>query len=301
VSLFAGSLGAQTVVREWKAVKLDAAVPSGNYSGLTWLGGDRYAVVDDKSASDGFYVWTMTADSLTGRVLQVESEPDFRASSLPNRDGEGIALAGDRLLLCGEQDNRVLEYTLTGALTGKASSRLLDAHNNAGLESLTYDERRNVVWTMEENGGQGRCRLFALDRDLQVKRVLDYVLEPPTTSKPSLWYAHGVSALCALPDGQLLVLERELRVPPRKVGAWCRVRLFIFHPETQEKREVWSHRTRLGLANRSFANYEGLCLGPQLTDGTRLLLLIADSQNRYAGVLHDWLKPLVLRLEESAQ
>ena len=26
-----------------------ATVPAGNYSGITWLGGQRYAVVDDKS------------------------------------------------------------------------------------------------------------------------------------------------------------------------------------------------------------------------------------------------------------
>ena len=42
-------------------------------------------------------------------------------------------------------------------------------------------------------------------------------------------------------------------------------------------------RTRLTLTGRKFANYEGLCVVSP--DG---LLLIADSQHQYMGVLHDW-------------
>lgn len=49
-------------------------------------------------------------------------------------------------------------------------------------------------------------------------------------------------------------------------------------------------RTRLNLTSRRFANYEGLC---QPTSD--LLLLIADSQNRYKKVLRDWF--LLLRIE----
>lgn len=31
-----------------------------------------------------------------------------------------------------------------------------------------------------------------------------------------------------------------------------------------------------------FENYEGMCLGPRMADGSRLLILITDSQNRYS-------------------
>jgi hypothetical protein len=34
-------------------------VPAGNYSGICWMGGDRYAVVDDKSPTAGFRPMTI--------------------------------------------------------------------------------------------------------------------------------------------------------------------------------------------------------------------------------------------------
>ena len=61
------------------------------------------------------------------------------------------------------------------------------------------------------------------------------------------------------------------------------------------KELVYEWNTRLTLLNFSFANYEGMCFDPRLADGSRCLLLMADSQNRNAGVLRDWFKTLVLR------
>lgn len=46
--------------------------------------------------------------------------------------------------------------------------------------------------------------------------------------------------------------------------------------------------------NGSFANYEGICVGPKLADGRQLLILISDSQNQYRGVLRDWFKTIVM-------
>ncbi|MBP5629157.1 MAG: esterase-like activity of phytase family protein, partial [Bacteroidaceae bacterium] len=39
-----------------------------NYSGLTPLGNDRYAVVDDKSATSGFHIFTIRLNPRTGKV-----------------------------------------------------------------------------------------------------------------------------------------------------------------------------------------------------------------------------------------
>ena len=65
------------------------SVPSGNYSGITWLGDDRYAVVSDKSA-DGFFVFHIDIDTVSGRIRSVENE-GFHPSGHPSRDQEGIA------------------------------------------------------------------------------------------------------------------------------------------------------------------------------------------------------------------
>ena len=43
------------------------------------------------------------------------------------------------------------------------------------------------------------------------------------------------------------------------------------------------------------ANYEGMCLGPVLPDGGRVLILVADSQAGYKGILRDWFKTIVLK------
>jgi len=43
----------------------------------------------------------------------------------------------------------------------------------------------------------------------------------------------------------------------------------------------------------SFANYEGMCLGPKLQDGRQVLILISDSQNQQYGILRDWLKTIM--------
>lgn len=48
-----------------------------------------------------------------------------------------------------------------------------------------------------------------------------YRMDAPAIRKRPQTYAMGVSELCVLPDGQLLVLEREVYVPKSKIGASC--------------------------------------------------------------------------------
>ena len=96
----------------------------------------------------------------------------------------------------------------------------------------------------------------------------------------------GVSALCVLDDGRLLVLERQIRIPRLKLGASTTIRISEIMPSEDplpEKRLLREIRTRLTLTGRKFANYEGLC-----QPMSNLLLLVADSQNRYKGFLRDW-------------
>ena len=57
---------------------------------------------------------------------------------------------------------------------------------------------------------------------------------------------------------------------------------------------VTGWRTVLGASESGIANYEGMCLGPKLPDGRQVIILCADSQGRYMGVLHDWFRTIVL-------
>ena len=97
------------------------------------------------------------------------------------------------------------------------------------------------------------------------------------------------------------MLEREFFVPRRKIGAYVAVSLYAVDPssarpgERLDKVLLSSFRTRLSLFGRSLANYEGMCLGPSLGNGNRILILVSDSQNQYRGVLKDWFKTFIIR------
>lgn len=295
LALSVAGAAAQRVVGEGEAQRLDAYVPAGNYSGLCRMSDGLFAVVDDKSAADGFHVWRMDIDS-AGQVLRLADE-GLRASGLPNRDGEGICLLPPRgtILVCGEKDNCIREYRPDGTPTGLQSVPLKGGKTNSGLEGLCWDEELQCVWAMEENNGQDECRLLRYDTQLQLTDTAVYALCAPRTEKRGKWYAHGVSEILACGGGRLLVLERELYVPKKKIGAWVEVKLCLLETESMGKTLLWTHRTRLNATARSWANYEGMCWGEACPDGTRQLLLLSDSQNRHAGMLHDWLK--VLRIE----
>ena len=86
--------------------KFPKDIPAGNYSSITPIGNDRYAVVSDKS-DDGFFVFHIDIDTVSGRILSVSNE-GFRASGKPNRDQEGIAYQPytHTLFISGEADNR---------------------------------------------------------------------------------------------------------------------------------------------------------------------------------------------------
>ena len=87
-------------------------VPAGNYSGITWMGGDRYAVVNDKSPTAGFYLMTIRTDSITGEILEARTDT-FLTSGQPNRDEEGICYVPhtNTLFVSGEADRSPIEHT----------------------------------------------------------------------------------------------------------------------------------------------------------------------------------------------
>ena len=72
--------------------KVTAQMGSGDYSGITYLGGTRYAVVDDKRRGGGLLLVDMGV-SFSGKVKEVSvSVPEGTVSSgIRDRDNEGVA------------------------------------------------------------------------------------------------------------------------------------------------------------------------------------------------------------------
>ena len=221
-----------------------------------------------------------------------------------------------------------------------------DFYPNYNFESLAFDSVHQYLWTIPEstlrkdgqpatpqNGLANQLRLMRLDwgkmkedsnkeeyseqvsskKDSRYMMTYAYQMDQPSTHKKADIYVMGVSELCALPDGQLLVLEREAFIPKIKIGAFCKCKLYLINPLNSEefsmkekfssdtpflkKRLLAEWKTGLSLSKRSFANYEGMCLGPKLEDGSQVVILLSDSQDQYAGVLKDWFKTIVIRKE----
>ena len=279
--------GAQADGMKLSRQRFHKQLPPGNYSGICPIGDGRYALVDDKAADDGFYVIRIDMDSVKGRITSIENE-GYRSSGLPNRDMEGICYCplSQTLFISGEADNEVCEYRLDGQRTGRRlamPAEYKNASRNYGLEALTYDRSRHLFLTTTEQPlpGDTLLRIQTFGDDLLPRQ--QYLYRPDNSE-----HIHGVSALCALSDGTLLVMERQIRVPRLKIGASAVTRIYEVtlpgNPEgVLEKRLVKEIKTRLTLTGRRFANCEGLC-----EPRPGLLLIVADSQNRYRGVLRDW-------------
>lgn len=221
-----------------------------------------------------------------------------------------------------------------------------DFYSNYNFESLAFDSVHQYLWTIPEstlrkdgqpatpqNGLANRLRLMRLNwgkmkedsnkeeyseqvnskKDSRYMMTYAYQMDQPSTHKKADIYVMGVSELCVLPDGQLLVLEREAFIPKIKIGAFCKCKLYLINPLNSEvfsmkekfssdtpflkKKLLTEWKTGLSLSKRSFANYEGMCLGPKLEDGSQVVILLSDSQDQYAGVLKDWFKTIVIRKE----
>ena len=282
-------------------------LPKGNYSGICSLGDGRYAMVDDKAQADGFRLVSITIDSIHQRISEV-CDLGYRSSGLPNRDMEGICYrpSTQTLFICGEADNEVYEYTLDGQRTGHKLAIPADikkAKRNKGLEALTYDVHYNMFYAMTELPlpDEKDIRLMAFDDDLQLKYMYHYEPDAPISRK----FIYGVSALCATNKGNLLVMERQIRVPLLKIGAQTVTRIYEVTLEDEgemkekgmpklqklvKKKLVTEFRTRFSITSRKFANFEGFYqVSPSL------LLLIADSQNQYKGLLRDWFRLEIIK------
>lgn len=314
-------------------------IPAGNYSGIAPLGNGRYALISDKQEADG-WIEVGIEFSASGDVSRMEYlGQHFAPTSGTPRDAEGVVAVrrttaetdeGLRLYVSAESDQRIVELDSLGRATGRElavpEAFATDSiFGNYGFEALAYDAETRRFWTTTEQGlrrdvGQTSgptnrvptlLRLQSFDAQMQPAEQLAYRTEAPTATRPMRLYAFGVPELTALPDGQLLVLEREVAIRPRFDGSYVKHWLFSIRPDEAEplarcsaspessiplsalpqeafveKRLVGEFTTHLNILGRKdLANYEGMCLGPTLPDGRRTLLLVADSQNRMGNAL----------------
>ena len=305
------AFGQEIRVTELPQQKLN--VTPGQYSGITHVSGDRYAVVDDKLPGGGivYFELPLQENGSVRTALVRRTVPEgTSASEVRGRDNEGIVYVDGRLFVSAESDQSIREYDLDGRETGRTLSVPADLGvsaivGNGGFEALTHSAETGCFWTTTElplkaDGRTSRLhRLQCFDAELQPDGRWLYRMDAPRVSEAeaamTLAYVHGIPSLAALEDGRLLVLEREVYVPkgrPQDIfrRSFSRVKLYLVDPsdrpagagEVLPKQLLCSFETGISLTpagiDVALANYEGMCLGPRLPDGRRCLVLIADTQ-----------------------
>ena len=287
------------------------AIPAGQYSGITRIGDDTYAVVHDKAKGGGLYIFTLAlrADG----SIQDASAFETDAGGPAGRDNEDVVYVPETqtVFVSAEGDQSIREYRLDGKETGRQlriPDDLKTILPNAGFEALAYS--KGCFWTTTEAPIPGeilprlhRIQAFSLDSLDPTERYL-YLADAPAVSDAEAGsaqaYVHGISAMTALPDGRLAVLEREVYVPASGVfsmlaESFTQSTIYLVDP-AQCKAGILEKTllTRFRTSALTLSNFEGMCLGPVLADGRQTLLLIADSQGGSGGLTGEYLRILAL-------
>ena len=283
-------------------------IPSGQYSGITPVRGSIYAVVHDKASGAGLYGFDLRfQDGVT--LSQVRAyELEANASGGPSRDSEDVVYVPETgtLWVAAEGDQSIREFDLSGSPTGRELTIpkvFKSPQANAGFESLAY--RDGSFWTTTEFPLPGesthRIQRFSL-KTLKAQKSWSYQADAPLVSAEesarAQAYVHGISAMTALPDGRLAVLEREVYVPSggffAKLASFSETRIYTVVPEGGNKELPKTLLVRLRTGAFNLANYEGMCLGPVLPDGRQTLLLLADSQDGAGGLTSEYLQVIII-------
>ena len=289
------------------------SIEPGEYSGITYISGSRYAVVDDNLKGGGIVLFSIpiSSDGSVGTVSMKPADGTTKATGKA-RDCEGIAyVPSTGTLYVSTEKQEIRAYDLSGRETGhalKVPDDLKNIESNRGFEAFTFSAATGLFWTTTEAPLKADTFLPRLLR-LQcfnaqgepAGRYFYQTGEATRTSAGTTAYVFGIPALTALDDGRLLVLEREVYVP--KGGFWDKLTesftktdLYLVDPVHDtagilRKSLLCSFRT----GALDLANFEGMCLGPTLPDGRRCLLLIADSQKGSGGLTQEYVKVILLR------
>lgn len=275
-------------------------------SGLAWRGGSDYCAVDDRNGN--LLPMSISLDRRTGRIKSISPG---RAVRLAGRhDLEEVAWDsenGGMAWVCDEADNSIRAFDPS---SGVEKARVAipaiyrKARGNFGFESLAIGPDGRELWTCNEEalvcdgprssqqrGSPIRLQRFTratADAPWRPAGQWFYVTDPIGGGDFADKARSGVSDLCVLPDGRLLALEREFSVKALIPSFRCRIYEVDVSAATDvtevkslladDAKKAKPAKKRLVFdRNTLFTMYETLCLGPELEDGSRVFVMVADS------------------------
>ena len=248
-------------------------------------------------------------DPSTGAILSQTLGTAFTPAGL--RDAEGLALdplSGTLWASSEWTPPTISEFSLDGAATGCTapvpSIQRDKLRSNLSLESLTISPDGLTMWTANEQAltcdgesSSGNTNVATVVRLARFTRATAqdnwqaagewaYACDPCANAT---FAECGLSGLCALPDGSLLALEREV-----SITTWGRCRIYRITTgalaaatEVSNLSSVTNATVSLvakgsplvsftGTDLNNIIVYEGIALGPKLGDGSRSLVLVSD-------------------------
>ena len=277
-------------------------------SGITWVSNSTYLAVTDWGAS----VWEMNLplDPETGKPLSCSVRKLFALQA--REDTEDIAidpLDPARLYVADENHGFIgINSRANGQSIGvlPMTNALAKLRTDMGLESVAVSRDGLRLWTTSEEAAEPDGPISDNNRGTDVRLAryrrggrddawrkdgewtyrtdavagMDFGLDNGVRNARS-----GVSGLCLLDDGTLLVLEREF-----SVVLLPRFRCRLYEADLAGATDVSSFasvtnqpvvrvRKRLLYETTGFSMYEGVTQGPDLRGGARSVVLVSDGDD----------------------
>lgn len=279
---------------------------AGDLSGLTWAGGSQFYAVSN--GTNKLYPLSVGLNATTGAITSAALSPGVILAG--GADVEGVAYdpTDGRVFVSNETGSAIRKHAIaTGAATGSVTVPPVygGIRGNLGLESLSRQAGAGALWTANEealtsDGPRSTTaagtlvRLQKFDAAGNPAGQFAYQTDPISADGPLISNEmSGVSDVLALPDGRLLVLERELG---GSVIPDLRSRLYLVDfsgaTDTASIASLSSGgfqpagKQLLWQGDFPATNYEGIALGPQLSNGDHVLLLISDNGNGLSQSLY---------------
>ncbi len=286
--------------------------PSNGCGAITYSGkGGAFYVLQDHDDDNyaRIHPLALGIDPATGAILSQNLGAAFTPAGL--RDAEGLALdplSGTLWASSEWEPPSITEFGIDGTATGRTAPVPAIQRNklrsNLSLESLTISPDGLTMWTANEQAllcdgesSKGNTNVATVVRLTRFTRETAqdnwqaagewvYACDPCANAT---FAECGLSGLCALPDGSLLALEREV-----SIATWGRCRIYrittgALAAATEVSNLSSATNSTVSLVAKgsplvSFTGkdlnniivYEGIALGPKLSDGSHSVVLVSD-------------------------
>lgn len=274
------------------------AVGAEELSGLTWATGDQYYAVSDNGAK--LFPLTIQVAPNGGTIVSASIAAAIQLAAGSDVEGVAYNAANTSVFTSDESGPAIREHSIAdGSLlqTLSVPSVFADHRSNLSLESLSLQQGQAALWTANEEAlsADGPVSSFTAGTSVRLQKF------DATLSAAGQWAyvtdaisgdiggngrdieVSGVADLVALPNGDLLVMERALGGSP----FGFRIRLYQVDftgasdvtglPALAGQTYTPVGKTLLWQGQFSAANFEGIALGPPLAGGLYSLLLVSDN------------------------